>query len=46
MQPIYLTHFYESIVQRVILDLVLFIAIYHGYYGPRITFVVVVASYV
>ena len=31
--------------KELILDLVLFIAIYHGYYGPHITFVVV-ASYV
>ena len=28
-----------SIVRKLILDLVLFIAIYHGYYGPHITFV-------
>ena len=34
-------------MQRVlILDLVLFIAIYHGNYDPHITVVVLVASYV
>ena len=32
--------------KQLILDLVLFIAISHGYYFPHITFVDVVASYV
>ena len=41
------TFFMRAKLKELILDLVLFIAIDHGYYGPHIIFVVVVvASYV
>ena len=38
--------FMRALFKELILDLVWFIATYHGYYGPHITFVVIVASYV
>ena len=40
------TFFMTAQFKELILDLVLFIAMYHGYYGPHITVVAVVASYV